>query len=179
MNDCMLQQHVSAYFDGELNPDMRQVVERHLASCEVCAAQLRTICRLSDGIAGAELDELDDIGLAGIHDAIDHAVADGESAFRILPTLGFLGALAASVLIVAGVWLLQLPAAQPHRAVAGGPPRALASEWERVATNLRVDPRPQLFDDSPLSPRYAAAIDWMLSSLSPTERKPWAKPSSL
>jgi len=41
---------LSAYMDGELGSGDRSVVERHLAACAVCAAQLRRILTVDTGL---------------------------------------------------------------------------------------------------------------------------------
>lgn len=41
---------LSAYMDGELGPGDRSVVERHLAACADCAAQLRRFLAVDTGI---------------------------------------------------------------------------------------------------------------------------------
>ena len=39
--DCQhVWQYISAYIDGEVDADLRQRIERHLETCEVCSAVL-------------------------------------------------------------------------------------------------------------------------------------------
>ena len=52
---------------------------------------------------------------------------------------GVLGAMAASVLIVSGVWLTQIPKPQQQQTARTATP---PQNWERIAVNLRVDPFP-------------------------------------
>lgn len=179
MNECGLQEYLSPYLDGELDPELRKQVEAHLQTCPACDEQLQILRDVSSRIALAHFEDVNSRALDRMHHAIDQAAADDARGLQIWRTAGFFTALAASVLIVAGVWLWQLPPAAPRGTVAGRPQHALAPDWERVAIDLRAEPRPGLLDDSPLSPHYAAAIDWMLSSLVPTERKSWVKPNSL
>jgi anti-sigma factor RsiW len=179
MSECTFEPYLSAYHDRELDADLREQVERHLAACPACSAQLREIEELSLCIARADLADVGEHELTHMHEAVDAIGAEQIYGRQLLRTAGFFGALAASVLIISAVWLRELPSGNAGPAMSERATLALPPEWERVAINLRADPRPGLADDSPFSPRYAAAVDWMLKSLAQTERKPWVKPNSL
>ena len=178
MSDCIFQKHVGPYHDHELDAETRRGIAQHLSTCPTCTAELAAIRELSARIASAELNTIDDAELARMHEAVNRAAGEDTRGPQLLRTAGFFGALAASVLVISGVWLRELSSVPRNAAVSWGPP-ALAPEWQRVAVNMRADPRPGMLDDSPLSPRYAVAVDWMLSSLATMERKTWAKPNSL
>ncbi len=177
MNGCMFHPYVGPHHDGELDAATRGRLESHLGICPKCAAELASLRDLSQRISSAVGAADAQSAFQRIHAAIDQT-ADRNSGRQFMRTAGLLTALAASVLLVSGVWLAELSGRRVET-VARRPAPALAPEWERVATTLRADPRPELInDDSFLSPKYAAAVEWMLASLSPTERKPWTKRNS-
>jgi anti-sigma factor RsiW len=178
MNGCMFHPYIGPYHDGELDAETRERLESHLSICPRCAGELASLRGLSDRIASAVCrPDAESAAFQRIHAAIDQA-ADRNSGRQFMRTAGLLMALAASLLLVSGVWLAELSGSRVQT-VARRPAPALAPEWERVATTLRAAPRPELInDDSFLSPKYAAAVEWMLASLSPTERKPWTKRNS-
>jgi anti-sigma factor RsiW len=185
MNHCPFQPLLTPYHDGELGATAQRRLNRHLLACPACAAALAELRGLSSRIAASVDSEEPRSALAGMHRAIDRAAANCAPARGApRPLLRFaapLGALAASILIIAGVWLLDpnQPASLPDSAAPSFAPVAVAPDWERVAVTLRAEPRADILSDSPFSPRYAA-IHWMLDSLAsaPTEDKPWPLPSS-
>lgn len=191
MSDCDFQPLLAAYRDGELDGASRRRIEGHLTECPACAAELARLRALSAQIEAAAVTADLDAGpdaMARMHRAVDRAAAaDDLDTLPLLRTAGLLAALAASVLIISGVWLLDLRHAAGTAAATGGggsgEVAAIPPDWERIATTLRAQPRPGVGDDSPFAPRYAAAIDWMLDSLLPppnprTEGKPWPEPRS-
>lgn len=193
MSHCEFQPRLSAWYDGELAADEAWLVERHVeAGCPVCRADLAAMRTLTAGVGAATR-------LANLAESVDdlHAVirreagpAPAQSDLR--RTAVVLSGLAASILVVSATWLAELrpgptPGGQvltPSAVDAGGPALALSSDWETVATTLRADPRPELLADSPLEPRYADAIDWLLQNLAPaggrdsSEGQTWVKPGS-
>ena len=181
MTHCPFQPLLSAYHDDELAVTDRHRIERHLLACPTCAADLADFVDLSDRITTAAGANDVTHALAGMHRAIDRVAEQTIPARRApspsIPLFRFvapLGALAASILIVAGVWRLD---AQPVTTPASPNPApvAVAPDWERVAVTLRAEPRAGVIADSPFAPRYADAIHWMLDSLAsaPTEEKSW------
>jgi hypothetical protein len=181
---------VAQLHDGELDPADAALVRAHVGHCPACAAELAALRDLSARIAAdvSPPDEADAPALAAMHRAIDLAARARQADLTPLPllrTAGLLGALAASVLIVAGAWLLDTPRG-PRTTNPGATDQlvAIPPDWERVATTLRAPPRPGVGgDDSPFAPHYAAAIDWMLDGLLPppsvpNEAKRWSEPRS-
>ena len=189
IDDCPFQPQLDAYHDGELASDARLRVERHLATCPACATDLADLRELSTGITTAA-DRPAPITSAEshrLHDAVDHAEDDAPYSLPFLRTAGLLTALAASVLIVCGVWLLDTVGhvtTNPGGVVAGSTPVVrIGADWEYLAMTGHADPSPDLYDNSqmsnsPLSPRYAATVQWMLSGLTPVDQKQWVKPGS-
>ena len=177
MADCEFHLHLSAYHDRELDAETSRRIESHLAVCPACLAELAGMrdlsTRISAAVDGGRTGEIAPRESARIHLAVDRAGEDAPLSMPLLRTAGLLTALAASILIISGVWLLETRTAQGDMAVRVpvGQSVALAPDWERVATTLRADPRA-----GENSMFYA--IDWMLNNLVQTERKPWAKPNS-
>jgi hypothetical protein len=191
---CEFRVGVALLHDGELEPVDAAFVRAHAAHCPACAAELAALRELSARIAAdlSSLDEADDAPLVAMHRAVDRAARTERADLTPLPllrTAGLLGAMAASVLIVAGAWLLDAPRGSLPTGAATIPGIndqlvAIPPDWERIATTLRAQPRPGVVgDDSPFAPHYAAAIDWMLDGLLPppavpNEAKSWSGPRS-
>jgi anti-sigma factor RsiW len=181
MTHCPFQPLLTAYHDHELGVTARRRIDRHLLACPHCAATLADLRDLTTRIAVAIDTQGAMPALAAMHRAVDRAAGARTAPSPSLPLFRYLapfGALAASILIIAGVWLLDT---QP-KSIPAAPdfsPVAVAPDWERVAVTLRAEPRADGLSDSPFSPRYAA-IHWMLDSLAsaPTEEKPWPLPKS-
>lgn len=174
MNECEFQFRLSSYHDGELDLDAALSVEQHLGQCPVCRAELAGLREMSAGIAIAgslpgrgEIDRLERLRL---HQAIDQTVDEQDDSLPMFRTMGLLGAMAASVLIVSGVWLLELRTngVKPHRPT--GDNLAMLPDWQRVALTLRADPRPEMVEDSFYAPKYAGAVNMMLDGLQLSER---------
>ncbi len=178
MDDCDFHPYLSPYHDDELEPALRGKVEQHLASCDACTMELAAIHDLSLRVSQLNSSAMQAVELERIHAAVERAAWEKRASLSLARTATLFGALAASILLISGVWLLDvIPPSGPGSAAIGGLARTPAPEWEVVAMTLHADPRPGVADDSPFSPRYASAIDWMLDNLVPTERKPWEKPS--
>jgi anti-sigma factor RsiW len=190
MADCPFQLRLDAYHDGELDAAERARVEAHLSTCATCAAELAEMRALSARIGTATASgEVSADESRGMHAAVrreaEQARDERERSMPLLRTAGMLSALAASVLIISGAWLMEL---RPAAKAPGQEARvALQPEWERVAMTLRADPRPELMDESRFadSPHYAAEIDWMLRGLDLSAagnaaggQRSWEKPGS-
>ena len=177
MSECNFQLLIDAFHDRELDREATAQVERHLTECEACKAQLASLRDLSARISVAAGSRgINHAETARLHQAVSNAGDLKSDSLPLFRTMGLLGALAASVLIVSGVWLLDTKSNELSSVSPNNAPVALAPEWERVATTGYADPSPGLLGDTFFSPRYA--VDWMLDDLTVTERKPWAKPKS-
>ena len=177
MTECSFQLLIDAFHDRESDRDTTAKVERHFAECTVCAAYLASLRDLSARISiAAGSHGMNQTETARLHQAVTNAGHDESVSLPLFRTMGLLTALAASVLVVCGVWLLDTKSPDFNAALSGNASMALAPEWERVATTGYADPSPGLSGDTFFSPRYA--VDWMLDDLTVTERKPWAKPKS-
>jgi anti-sigma factor RsiW len=201
MTHCPFQPLLSAYHDRELSATTQGLLTRHLIACPACASALAALRDLSTQIAAVAADFDDDRhALANIHRAIDRAATSPATAtlptaspnpipFPILRFTAPFAAIAASILIIGGVWLLDasrptLPSGATVAASApDSAPLAIAPDWERIAVTLRAEPRPAVIADSPFAPHYADAIHWMLDALAAsdnplTPEKPWPLPKS-
>lgn len=170
MSECEFQLLIGAYHDGELDAAMMRQVERHVEECAACRGELAAMRDLSARIAAVRLDEIDRVESLRLHKAIDEAVDAGQESLPLFRTAGLFAAMAASVLIISGVWLLDLKPAGRPPGMSGGTSVVLAPEWEQVAMTLHADPRPQTVEDSLYAPRYANTVKWMLDGLVLTER---------
>jgi len=180
MSECPDQPRIDAYHDGELDADERSAVERHVATCPACAAELtwlrgvsRSFATTPAGMTAAERGRLRDALDAAI-DAGDSDVAYDDAgepesySNSLYRTAGVLSAIAASILLLSVVWLNELPSrtrpGSGNTAVAAGEVPA----WERVAMNLRVDPLPNSVPGGDAYLADARLADWMLQGLGTT-----------
>ncbi len=144
---------LNAYIDGELDPARRRELEQHLAACADCARELAGLREVTELFRSSPLPAIQSGELTRIHNAID------DDADRpILRLGGALGTIAASILIVASAWLMQLPSS-PSKTLH---PQSTASAqaWEQVAMTLRVEPPSTMNDRIELA-------DAMLDGLTP------------
>lgn len=181
--DCPHRHRLNAYHDAELDDAESRALERHLATCTACTAELEEIRDLSRLFAGLAESEISQAAMTRAHASADHASEQAESTAQgrrlLVRVAGALTAVAASVLVVASAWLVVPPATPTpigHLAVGPRPAPAPAAEWERIAMTLDAGP---LLTDSPVAPgriALAAAVsdsgddmrvaEWMIRNLS-------------
>ena len=152
---------LNAYVDDELDEPSRLRVESHVRACDTCAKELRELQTLTQSLADYPFADIDPHELSRVHAAIK--TDDIEPVWRLG---GVLGALAASVLIVSGVWLTQIPKPQQTQTARTTTP---PQNWERIAVNLRVDPFP-VNDPSQTEFAKADLTELMLEGLKGSER---------
>jgi anti-sigma factor RsiW len=172
MSDCRRFQFLlAAHHDGELRDHKaRRALEEHLVDCPHCAAELAQMRDLSAQIASAiaTREGVTERAVIEMHRAVDEVMNAAVVDQPFLRTAGLLTGLAASVLIISGIWLFELNRSEAGDGISvADAPVVLSPDWERVAMTLRAEPRPAIGGDSVFSPRYAAAIDWMLDNLVP------------
>ena|SRR5579884_4520814 len=156
MSDCQYQSDLEAYHDGELDAGASQRLSRHLHECGRCEAELREMRRLSDLLAGLRPAG----GMAPLQRARLHQTLEHRGPQRLLRLTKFVAAAAASVLLIAGAWLWEMPAGRPN---SGPVAQTTIPDWERVAVTLEVDPPPDVAADT----RFAEAhfTDWIMGAL--------------
>jgi anti-sigma factor RsiW len=152
MDGCETQL-LSNFVDGELEPAAMERVASHVATCAACQAEVDALRELSAAFASVPFDGLKSIERARLHQNLDEQV--DAPIWRIG---GAMGLIAASILVVAGTWLVTIPAKSPRPA---GPTVATsAEEWEQIASSLRVE-----------VPGNEPQIDqWMLDQLALADR---------
>src|SRR5687767_6265891 len=135
MQTCPHNLEVSRFHDGELAPERRGEVERHLGECAACAAELAAMQGMSRALASAGRAEMSGAFLVRMRQAMSATVSTGrEREMRsVLRLAEGLTAMAAAILVVAVVGLKRAGAIEPRPAA-----------WEQAATTLQVDaPQPR------------------------------------
>lgn len=154
-----------AYCDDELDPAERVRFQRHLNRCDDCARDVMRVRELSEWFAPVRVLEPNESVLDRLHKTVALR-GDFEKRRRIsdaLPAARMLAALAASVLIVAGAWLLDGGGAPAtSKPIPLSQTIARAEPWEKTALTLEVDP-PVGADG--LRPDQQRLADWMVASL--------------
>jgi anti-sigma factor RsiW len=70
--DCKhVWEYISAYIDGEVDPDLRAHIDRHLETCEICSAVLDSTRNLVVLMADDRVFELPSGFSNRLHDRID------------------------------------------------------------------------------------------------------------
>ena len=160
--ECDHHNRLNAFHDGELSADFAAEMNRHLATCRACSEQLIEIRALARAFEDFGEDRSAAHVIARGHMAAETFSFGNDVA--ILRIAGFLTALAASVFVIASVWLREgrdRPApADPIRVTA-------APEWERVAMTLDIESIPAEAYPAGSRPALADArlADWMLENL--------------
>ncbi len=120
MNECEHAQQLSAYHDGELPAALRTDFEKHLGQCSSCATELAYLCELSRLLGRLAEPKISSHALHRLHRGADDA-----SQVDIWRMARIVSAVAATILVVCGVWMWLLSTAT---AEAGE-----LSQWERSA----------------------------------------------
>ena len=161
--ECEHRYRVSALHDGELSAESALQMEQHVRSCARCMAELVEIQNVSRSFEGFANDALSLSLLIQTHRAA--AAFARERGLSVLKIAGVLTGLAASLLMIASIWLWEVPPASPRtRPVIVN----AAPQWERIAMTLDIGPPT---GDTSASPGVTASAearvaDWMLENLS-------------
>jgi anti-sigma factor RsiW len=143
MNTCAFNTKLNAYHDGELASEERAAFEQHLSACEKCSQQLAQLRAMSDRFAAAPQVKLSQIAMHRLHRRIDAGADQG------LLRLGWtMSAIAASLLLVASVWLTRM--SNPTSAPEAAPP------WVGVAVVAQADPAYREIAATPAAQWYLA-----------------------
>lgn len=152
MDACPFESQLSAYQDGELSPEKRQELERHLATCPPCAAHLDQLRRISAILSTAPVPRLSPAARQELY-ALSPQV--GEAMY--LRIAKWSTALAASIMLAASGWMLA-----QQRGTPANPTRTdTAADWTQVAMNPPQSSDPQADLRLP---------DWVETNLSTTSR---------
>jgi anti-sigma factor RsiW len=143
MASCPLDNHLQAYFDGELDESRRSELELHLRDCPSCTAELARLQAISRMIASAPSPRLSQIGLYRLHNQLDQAMEEG-----VLRIVRVLSAIAACVLVAGSAWLVKV---RDDRAVESATP--VAPPWADVVEA----------SDSPSGAYSTPAAAWYLA----------------
>ena len=120
MNECEHAQLVSAYHDGELAVALRAEFEEHLEQCASCAAELAYLRELSRLLGRLAEPKISSHALHRLHQGADDA-----SQVDIWWMARTVAAVAATILVVCGVWMWLLSTATAETGE--------LSQWERSA----------------------------------------------
>jgi anti-sigma factor RsiW len=157
MSECPFQSRLSAFHDHELDAEMAAKLESHLGNCPACSEQLLGIRAVSRLFREAPSGRMSQIGISRLHAAADTAAKRGE----VFPMFRMLTAVAASILVIAGAWLIESPTQTrtsgfdvPYQHVAEAEP------WEKLASGGKMEIPRAIEQDSDV-----AFQDWMVNSL--------------
>ncbi len=137
MNQCEFSERLSTYLDGELPEGQRAALERHIAACQTCVAELESMRRISGTLKAWDAPRLSMMSMARLHHAVD------VESFSHLRRLALsLSSLAATLALVTVLWASQggsisAPTAWERIAITPGASRAddvVAGTAEEVAT---------------------------------------------
>jgi len=149
---CRYRQKLSSYHDGELSESELAELELHLARCRGCSEELEQLKKLSGLLKAAYLPGMPDGALARLHSRLGSAreAVVVQLAERLI-------AVAATVLVVCGLWLWQANGLRrPYEVSLGG--------WEVAAMTLGVE------DAQHVSPEELLT-QWIVTDLSAEEEK--------
>ena len=158
---CEFQPLLDAFHDGELDGRVSGRLARHVPRCRECDAELREMRRLSKLLGDMRPAGITPVQRKRLHESLDERASE-----PILRIVKFISAAAASILIVAGAWLWELP--RPAQSLVQTPATVVTPEWQHVAMTLQVDPPPDAFPET----RFAGGnfTDWMVQALN--EKQP-------
>ena len=126
---------LGAFVDGELNAADHARIAEHIKTCPRCAAEVRDLRAVASLYQNVHIDPLKPIERARLRERIDAEINESVDA-PIWRLGGAVGLIAASILVVAGTWLVVLPASQPKQPTGGAGAIAQApppEPWETVA----------------------------------------------
>jgi anti-sigma factor RsiW len=114
---CEFAQHLSAYHDGELSPELRTTIEAHVATCPSCSAELTDLASTSRLFATAQRPHLSEFSKFRIRREAEALVQSD-----ILKFVRTVRAIAACILVGASVWLWGTSGAAPAPEQVVAPP---------------------------------------------------------
>ena len=147
MSVCKYSRQLNAYHDGELSSAALAELEKHLEHCPSCTEELERLRHLSQLLAGVSIPEMSAGVPARLHGAIGSVreVVVVRMAERLI-------AVAATVLVVCGLWLW-------HANGASRPYDGPLEGWEIAAMTLEVVDAPDVSPEELLT-------QWIVTDLS-------------
>jgi anti-sigma factor RsiW len=102
-NNCLTDQKLSAFHDGEITADERAVLSRHLAWCEACIRRMEELRAISSLISSGTPGGLSQIAMRRLHNKLDEVMERG-----LVRWAWEVSGIAAAILLVGSIWLAQL-----------------------------------------------------------------------
>lgn len=159
MTTCPYTSQLDAYHDGEPDGPSARTLESHLVACSACQNRLEELEEISRLFGAASSDRLT---ARELEDVAEYA--ESMAGRPPIPLFGGLLAAAASIAIVCGAWLWQMPASRPGST---GMIARDSAAWELVAVHGF---RYEAAVDSPgAAVADAQLAEWMLDGLTRTE----------
>lgn len=143
MVTCPFNNHLEAFYDGEVDDSRRSEIEFHVRQCPSCSEELARLQAMSRMISSAPSPKLSQIGLYRLHNQVDQAMEEG-----VLRIVRVLSAIAACVLVAGSAWLMRT---RESRAVESSMP--VAPPWADVVEA----------SDSPSGAYSTPAAAWYLA----------------
>ena len=149
-SNCSFSNRISAYHDGELDAEEDADMERHLRQCPQCATELAEISSLSALFTENEPPRLSQIARHRLHKNADGLMAQRAEA-DVIRVVRVLRAVAACVVVVGSIWLLQSPPTNSSQEL----PQAQVPPWLEVAVTATAQTT-QLDTTTPAAAWYLA-----------------------
>lgn len=164
MTACAFSSRIAAFHDGELPRPLMQEMYRHLAGCASCRTELSQLQGISKMLVNASV-ACDSSDLTPAELSRFHAAIDAEPEPAVFSLAGPLALIAASVLVICGVWVMALP--NPNRPATASGTTAPMAEWERLAMTLHPEPHTIMPSSvvAQVSGDDSRVADWMVESL--------------
>ncbi len=159
MSECPYESRLSAFHDHELDGPMAEKLQSHLDACPTCNEQLQGIRAVSRLLHEAPSARMSQMGVARLHATADAAARKRD----VFPMFKMLSAVAASILVIAGAWLVEMPG-QTRGGSASVSPLTPTLPWERTAMGYRVEVQQGVVPETDVAYR---ASNWMLENLKP------------
>ncbi len=166
MRECKFQSRLGAFHDRELDADTAGQLQSHLAECPECSGQLESMRSVSRWFNERGMGQLSPIGLARLHAAADVAATEARRR-DLFPLAKALIGVAASVLIIAGAWLVEMPKTVGPTVVQQQ--TAPAADWERLASGDHLEVQDGVAPNAGLADATfdATFSDFMVKGLQP------------
>jgi anti-sigma factor RsiW len=162
MNDCPFQSRLSAFHDHELDPETAAKIAAHLATCTQCSQMLRGITAVSRLFSATSSAHMSQLGVARLHATADAAARRRDLFPSVFPLARALLAVAASVLVIAGAWLYEVPPTirGPEKVVIH--PEQPEADWEKLARGEKLGSPMEAGNETGVAFDFSK---WMVESL--------------